>query len=148
MSTAKTGDWVKALRPGTIPASTGDKFIKAGEKFQLTDDIPFSDKWMEKTDAPETAKPPSKKEVEAEQDASVREHEETDRIRRGKYSLPAVPRSEESQRERREQSKEDLRRRDESSIDRGSKDPRAPGGVHETSANPSRIDENAKRKDK
>lgn len=90
----KAGEWVKALRPGTIKAAVGDKFVKAGEKFQLTKDIPFSDKWMEKTDAPEEVKP-SEKDVKKEQAEAVAEHERTDAIRRGKFSIPAVPRSEE-----------------------------------------------------
>lgn len=158
--TPQTGEWVKALRPGTINATTGQKFVKAGEKFQLTEDIPFSDTWMEATDAPVDV-PPSKEDAKAEADKAVRDHEETDRIRRGKYSLPRVPRSEESQAERAEKAKEDLRKQRADDL---AKRPAAPVGIpsrtqaptidrgkkgsHETSANPSRVDENAVRKDK
>jgi hypothetical protein len=160
--TPQTGDWVKALRPGTINATTGQKFIKAGELFQLTEDIPFSDTWMEAHEKPADVAP-KKEDVKAEQDKAVRDHEETDRIRRGKFSLPRVPRSEESQAERAEKAKADLRKQRADdlakrsttpvappartvapAIDRGSKGPQA----HETSANPSRVDENAVRTDK
>jgi hypothetical protein len=203
--TPQSGDWVKALRPGTIPASTGDKFIKAGEKFQLTDDIPFSDRWMEATDAPISAKPPSQADVKKEQEEAAREHEKTDAIRRGKFTHVSVPRSEEGRKEQEEQKREDLRQRREDEaarkenqaqrdraaargetdpsreareredreastprqplasdpavtprpnrsvqprIDRGSDSNDDPQGRHETSANPSRADENALRRDK
>lgn len=103
----KAGDWVKALRPGTIKAAVGEKFVKAGEKFQLSKDTPFSDKWMEPTDAPVQVTP-SEKDVEKEQAEAVADHERTDALRRGKFSIPAVPRSEASQKERRDEAREKL----------------------------------------
>jgi hypothetical protein len=170
------GQWVKALRPGWL----GKKFYKAGDIFQLTDQDAFSDKWMEKHEAPKDVAP-TREDVEKEQKDAVREHEETDRIRRGKFSTPSVPRSPESVEAQEKQKREDrarqVRERDAEQasrrpekapaappaqrpaapaprpappaspppIDRGSADPHAPGGVHETSANPSRVDENARR---
>lgn len=141
-SDPQAGDWVKALIPGTSP---GNLFRKAGDKFQLQDGESFSDRWMERTDAPATVEPPDPKTVQAEQEKSVREHEKADQERRGKFSIPSVPRSEEGEREHQERLKREAAA---PPIDRGSRDPRAPGGIHETSANPSRLDENARRHDK
>jgi hypothetical protein len=125
------GDWVKAIKPGWIDNA---KFVKAGDKFQLTESTPFSDTWMEKTDAPEVPKE-EKADIEAEQRKAVRDHEETDRIRRGKFSFRSVPRSDEGKEEQAKRA-----RKAAPTIDRGR------AGHHETSANPSRVDENARRK--
>jgi len=124
------GEWVKAITPGWVDNA---KFVKAGDKFQLTESTPFSDKWMEKTDAPEVPKE-NKTDLEKEQRDAVREHEETDAIRRGKFSFRSVPRSEEGKEAQK------ARAKNAPEIDRGKK------GSHETSANPSRVDENARRR--
>lgn len=136
----QTGDWVKAIQPGTSP---GNVFRKAGEKFQLQAEETFSDRWMERTDAPETAKPVDPKVAKEEQDKAVREHEKADRERQGKFSIPSVPRSEEGEKAHKERLKQEAQN---ATIDRGSRDPKHPQGIHETSANPSRVDENARRK--
>lgn len=135
--------WYRALRPGTLK---GGKFVKADELFQLGEGDVFSDKWMEKHEAP-AAVAPSKTDAKKEQEQAVREHEEADRIRRGKYSVRSVPRSPEGKKEHDERVKEEAKR-NPPTVDLGSRDPAAPGGIHETSNNPSRIDENARRSDK
>lgn len=96
MSEVKAGTWVKALQPGWVDNS---KFVKAGDKFQLSEDTPFSDKWMEVTDAPVTVKK-SKEMLQAEevkQNLDVMTFEEQDAARRGKFTIPSVARSEEGE---------------------------------------------------
>jgi hypothetical protein len=85
-----SGDWVKAIKPGTTP---GGKFIKAGDKFQLEPDHKFTDTWMEHTDAPVHPEEDPKF-LEEQQRRDLATHELQDKARRGKFTATEVPRSE------------------------------------------------------
>jgi len=72
--------------------------------FQLGKDDVFTNTWMAEHEAPaEQQAAPSKKEIEEEQKKAIREHEEADKVRRGKFSFTEIPRSEESQKKLDEQ---------------------------------------------
>lgn len=97
----KPGKWFIAIKPGTLKDG---RFIKAGDVFQLGKDDVFTNTWMAEHEAPAAQQAaPSKEEFEEEQKKAVREHEETDRVRRGKFSFTEIPRSEESQKKLDEQ---------------------------------------------
>ena len=106
--TASTGKWYIAVRPGQLKDG---RFIKAGDIFQLGKDDVFTNTWMAEHEAPEGAQaPPTKEEQKEAQKKAVREHEEADRVRRGKFTFTEIPRSEESQKkldEQREQEEQE-----------------------------------------